>query len=189
MWPLRKLYFYYLYLRKPRWDTGITPPEVVAYAGRQPAGRALDLGCGTGTSAIYLARCGWQVTGVDYVQTAVWAARKKASQAGVKVDFHCDDVTELRGIRAPFDLVLDIGCLHSLEATKRETYISNLERLLINGGTFLLYTFVLQDQQTGVGLTGRDIRLLSEKLRLVERTEGSDHGTRSVWFTWRKMSG
>lgn len=188
MWSLRKLFFYYQYLRKPRWDTGITPPELTAYAQGHFPGRVLDLGCGTGTNAIYLAKCGWQVSAVDYVKPAVKAAQRKAHLAGVKVNFICEDVTRLHGISEPFDLILDIGCLHSLPRQKREVYYSNLNHLLAKQGTFLLYAFVRPNEEEPVGLTNRDLKLLGDLLELVEKQEGSDQGQRSIWFTWRKKA-
>ncbi len=151
-------------------------------------GRLLDLGCGTGTNAVYMAKRGWHVTGVDYVRTAIWEARRKARDSGVQADFYCEDVTRLRGICGAFDLVLDIGCLHSLPFPKRQAYYENLPRLLVDGGIYLLYAFVLSNQPEHVGLLDQDIALLSGRLELVERSEGSDHGSRSVWFTWRRTN-
>ena len=62
------------------WDSGVTPPEVVELiegsSATQP-GRALDLGCGTGTNVAYLARHGWEATGVESSQTAIAAAAEK----------------------------------------------------------------------------------------------------------------
>lgn len=65
---------------KPPWDSGITPPELVALVEGPDAlapGRALELGCGTGTNAVYLARHGWQVAAVDLVDRAVRQARRR----------------------------------------------------------------------------------------------------------------
>jgi len=65
----------------PRWDTSITPPEVVAVIEGDtaiPSGRALDLGCGSGTNVIYLARHGWEAVGVDFSPVAIAQARQKA---------------------------------------------------------------------------------------------------------------
>ncbi|NJL93940.1 MAG: methyltransferase domain-containing protein [Anaerolineae bacterium] len=79
----RRGFFWMRYLRgKTPWDTNITPPEVVRLVaeGRTPPGRALDLGCGTGTNALYLARQGWQADGVDFIGQAVRAARRKAAR-------------------------------------------------------------------------------------------------------------
>lgn len=66
-------------------------------AGTQalPTGSALDLGCGTGDCAVYLAQHGWNVTGVDYVAKPLDKARAKAAAAGVAVDFVRADVTQL----------------------------------------------------------------------------------------------
>src|SRR5438477_11724098 len=67
------------------WDSGITPPEIVSLVegGRIPPGRALDVGCGTGTNVIYLARHGFQTTGIDVSAQAIARARAKVLAAGV----------------------------------------------------------------------------------------------------------
>ena len=102
----------------PRWDTSITPPEVVAViegAAALPAGRALDLGCGTGTNVIYLAQHGWETIGVDFSPIAIQQARQKAKDTP-GATFVEGDVSQLShlGIQGPFDFVLDIGCFHGL---------------------------------------------------------------------------
>jgi SAM-dependent methyltransferase len=128
---------------KPDWDTGITPPKVTSAIDqfKQP-GRALDLGCGTGTALIYLARHGWQVAGVDFSPQALELARAKAQHADVKVDLHLGDVSRLDFLRAPFDLILDIGCLHGLDRESRTRYAEQLRRLTRPGSKFLLFGFI-----------------------------------------------
>jgi cyclopropane fatty-acyl-phospholipid synthase-like methyltransferase len=151
-------------------------------------GRALDLGCGTGTNALTLARHGWQATGVDFIPKAIGQARRKARQTGLQVDFRLDDVTRLRGISGPFDLVLDMGCFHSLTPAGRGDYLQNLERLLAPGGTFLLYAFLRDAAKPGSpGLTEAEIAALANRLQLVKRVNSTERGrTPSAWFTWRK---
>ncbi|MEW6615857.1 MAG: methyltransferase domain-containing protein [Thermodesulfobacteriota bacterium] len=64
---LSSLMFMWRYFRgQTPWDTNITPPEVMEFIQKTSPGRALDLGCGTGTNGITLARHGWKVTGVDF---------------------------------------------------------------------------------------------------------------------------
>jgi len=128
---------------KPDWDTGMTPPEVTsALAQFKQPGRALDLGCGTGTSSIFLAQQGWQVTGVDFSPKAIELAHGKAQRAGVTVDFHLGDVSRLDFLFDSFDLILDIGCLHSLERKSRTRYAEQLRRLTHPGSKFLLFGFM-----------------------------------------------
>lgn len=183
----QRLFFNLFYFRRPPWDTGVSPPELIAFIDSHPPGRALDLGCGTGTNAITLAQRGWQVIGVDFVGRAVRAARRKARQARVQVDFRVDDVTRLRGVSGPFDLVLDIGCLHSLSPRQKAAYIENLPRLLAPQGTFLLYAFLAPGEASqGSGLTPNDLALLSSRLRLAQRVDGVDRRERpSAWFTYQ----
>ena len=73
----------YLLGFKP-WDSGIPPPELVELIEGPNAlrpERALDIGCGTGTNCKYLLDHGWEVTGVDFVQRALAAAKRKAPGA------------------------------------------------------------------------------------------------------------
>jgi SAM-dependent methyltransferase len=177
--------FELLYLRKPRWDTGVTPPELEEFVRSFPAGRALDLGCGTGTNAIYLAQRGWKVAAVDFVGRAIKTARQKARQAGVQVDFLQEDVTRLKGIRGPFDLILDIGCFHSLTTEEKTTYMQNLEGLLAPGGIFLSYTFVKAVDASNSGLSPDDLKRLEARLSLIKRVDGTDQGRPSAWFTFQ----
>jgi 2-polyprenyl-3-methyl-5-hydroxy-6-metoxy-1,4-benzoquinol methylase len=112
-----RLHYALMYLLgQAPWDTNITPPEIVALVETEGlrAGRALDLGCGTGTNVIYLARHGWQVTGIDFVGGAIRQARRKARKAGVseQVNFLTDSVARLGQLGLPtVDLAMDIGCL------------------------------------------------------------------------------
>ncbi len=184
----RKIFFNLFYLRKPPWDTGISPPELMSFIQNHPPGRALDLGCGTGTNGITLAKHGWQVTGIDFVARAIREARQKAVRQGVQADFHVGDVTRLEGIQGPFDLILDIGCFHSLSQQGRASYLENLDRLLAVNGTFLMYAFFKEDSQPSAsGLEAADLELLSSRLALKERQDGTDRGRRaSAWFTYQR---
>lgn len=176
------------YLRKPPWDTGVSPPELMAFINNQPPGRALDLGCGTGTNAITLAMHGWSVIAIDYVSRAIRIANNKARRAGVKVDFRVNDVTHLEDITEDFDLILDIGCFHSLPSSGKTAYIENLKRLLALHGTFLLYAFLKQGDQSNSGLSSEDLFRLESRLVLVSRDDGTDRGQRhSAWFTYQKI--
>ena len=107
-------------------------------------GSALDLGCGTGDSAIYLARHGWTVTGVDYVAKAVDKARAKAAAAKVDVTFHRADVTRLssEGIGSGFDLIVDSGCLHGMSADDRDAYFREVTALAAPDTRLLIVAFV-----------------------------------------------
>ena len=74
---MRRAFFSLWYLfSKPPWDTGIPAPELVRAIANRPPGRALDLGCGTGTNVRYLAEHGWQATGLDFAPSAIAQARR-----------------------------------------------------------------------------------------------------------------
>jgi len=185
---LRKFWFNLAYYQKPIWDTGITPQELQSFISSHVPGNALDLGCGTGTNVIALAKSGWQVIGVDYAPRAIQIAEKKAQQNGVKVKFLLDDVTRLDSISENFDLILDMGCFHSLSPKYHLNYIANIDRLLATNGTFLLYVFfknLVTDQ--GPGVTEDDINKLLQVLKLIHREDGTERGIRSsTWFGFQK---
>jgi SAM-dependent methyltransferase len=107
-----------------------------------PAGVALDLGCGTGDSSIYLARHGWKVTGVDFVPRALDRARAKA--ADLSVTFVEADVTHLSqaGIGAGFQLIVDNGCLHNMSDGDRDAYVREVSAVAAPDALLLVLAFL-----------------------------------------------
>lgn len=194
---MERLYFELKYLfRKTPWDTEVTPPEIVelSESGKLAPGRALDLGCGTGTNAIYLAQRGWEVVGVDFSALAVYRARRRAQRAGVKCVFHWADVTDLGFLQPYFSLALDIGCLHSIPRAKWPRYAMELARLVQRGGLYMLYAF-LPPRNAGMSGEGRGIApeevvALFAPAFVVERTvEGADRsGPRAAWYWLRRTT-
>jgi len=183
----RKIFFNFQYIKQPPWDTGISPPELIQFMDGHPPGRALDLGCGTGTNAIELARRGWQVTGVDFARRALRTARSKAKMAGLQIDFRSADVSKLRGVSGPFDLFLDIGCFHGLPSNAKTRYLANLDQLLSTYGSFMLYAFLCEQNRQGIGVVETDINHLMNKYRLVYRKDGTERGQRpSAWFIFER---
>ncbi len=186
---LNKLLFNLAYLQKPVWDTGISPPELLEFISTHQPGRALDLGCGTGTNVITLAKFGWDVVGVDFVRRAINIARKNAEQYEACIDLRVEDVTRLSSVTGKFDLILDMGCFHSLPSANRPAYIVKIDQLLADTGTFLLYLF-LKSTPDGVGPGGteEDLRFITHKLQLISRKDGSERGLRpSAWLNLQKM--
>jgi SAM-dependent methyltransferase len=188
---LRWFYDFTYRFSRPRWDSGITPPELVAEveSGVIQAGRALDLGCGTGTNSIYLARHRFRVVGVDFSPKAIDLARQKAKRLGVAVDFYINDVTRLDFLREPFDLVLDIGCFHSLDKQGQARYAENLGRLTRPDGRFLLYAFGPRSTALRrVGLTQAQVQEVFLPFFDMRRIEdGTDHGAlKSAWYWFER---
>jgi SAM-dependent methyltransferase len=185
---LQRLLYNLWYYFRPPWDTGITPPELVEAIerpNRLGPGRALDLGCGTGTNSLYLARHGWQVVGVDLAVTAITKARRKAKEAGLGVDFYVGDVTRLDFLRPSFDLALDIGCFHTLDAGGQDRYRDQLRRLLKPGARFMLYAFgPRQGRLMPIGITSDVVRhLFQPDFRLLHTAGGADpSGPSAAWY-------
>jgi SAM-dependent methyltransferase len=105
-----------------------------------PAGKALDVGCGTGDSSIYLAQHGWKVTGVDFVPKALDKARAKTRAAGVPVKFVQADVTHLSqaGIDEKFELMVDNGCLHGMSDDDRDLYVEEITAAAAPGARLVI---------------------------------------------------
>ncbi|MBN1453857.1 MAG: class I SAM-dependent methyltransferase [Anaerolineales bacterium] len=191
---LHRLTFSLWYYFNPPWDSGISPPELLDFIEKHPSTgsgqaprKAIDIGCGTGTNVITLAQAGWQVTGVDFVQRAIKMAKRKARKAGIQAELYVRDATDLEGISGPFDLVLDIGCFHSI-GNKKAEYLSELERILAPGGYWLMYGFFNPAaDQIQNGLAEADLESIPASLTLVWRQDGFDRGERpSAWFLYQK---
>lgn len=125
--------------------------ELVEGPAALPAGTAIDIGCGTGDAAIYLARHGWRVTGVDVAAKALDKARTKAAAENVRVDFTRADATRLSsvGVGKDFDLILDSGCLHGMSDAARDRYVAELGALAAPHTRLLIFAFT-PGGQTGV---------------------------------------
>lgn len=130
------------------WDDTLPPPELRALGETMPPGRALDLGCGYGRSAVYLAQLGWQVDGVDFVPQAIAGARDRAETAGVaaRTCFHVGSVTHMPFLAGPYDLALDIGCMHGLPEAELVAYRDEVARLLRPQGTYLLFAHLREEE-------------------------------------------
>jgi len=179
------------------WDTGVTPPELsaVVESGRVQPGRALDLGCGTGTNVMYLAVHGFEAFGVDISSRAIARARRKIEQAKLdrRAHVHTGDATrlDLLPVSGPFDLALDMGCFHSLDLPGRERYVVGLSSRMKPGGLYLLYAFsprVRLGRQIGLADEDAD-KLFSPAFKLSNVAHGEDRGgIGSAWYTFCKTS-
>ena len=180
---------------RTRWDTGITPPELVELVQScqvQP-GRALDIGCGTGTNAIYLAKSGFQVVGTDLAWLAIRRARRKARKGGVSVAFYVGEAIKLGTSAGPpiggsFDLAVDIGCLHAIQSGDRVAYGSMLRRVLQVGGYYLLYAWgprKLLGRAVGLAPHETESLLAGDFERRWIRA-GEEQGSSSYWYLFKR---
>jgi cyclopropane fatty-acyl-phospholipid synthase-like methyltransferase len=185
---LNKFIFNIWYYRRPPWDSGISPPELFEFLAHHPPGRAIDIGCGSGTHVITLVQHGWQTTGIDFAPHAIKIAKRKAQLAAIKADLRVGDATRPDGIRGPFDLAIDFGCFHGLSQKQREQYLGRLDEILTQGGYWFMYGFFKPSlHQNGPGLDPADIELILNRFSLVSRQDGFDRKERkSAYFLFRK---
>ncbi|HEY5685217.1 MAG TPA: class I SAM-dependent methyltransferase [Acidimicrobiia bacterium] len=119
-------------------------------AGREPPARVATLGCGIGRESIALARLGFDVTGVDFSPAAIGRAREAAAEAGVSATFVVDDLTDLRHVHGPFDLITDFGALSDLRRSLRPLYLGNLVSLTRPGTEYFMFCFRWRVSPTAV---------------------------------------
>jgi cyclopropane fatty-acyl-phospholipid synthase-like methyltransferase len=170
------------------WDTNITPPEVMEFIRETAPGKSLDLGCGTGTNAITLARSGWRATGVDFVPQAIKKARQKAAAAGLSIDFHVADVTDLGFLTGPYDYILDIGCLFGLKKTDRQAYADSIFRLLPTDGWYMLYAWMPRTfRGRTTGISEEDVKhLFRPGMNQVKIAVGQEKGFATAWYWFKR---
>ncbi|MFM8951566.1 MAG: class I SAM-dependent methyltransferase [Planctomycetaceae bacterium] len=127
---------YYAQPKAP-WDIGRPQTAFVAAADRIGQ-RVLDIGCGTGDLAIWLAEQGRAVTGIDFIDPPLAVARQKVADRGVAVTFLRMDALAVGEIPERFDAVTDCGLFHTFDDTGRAAYVHGLTRLLEPGGRLFL---------------------------------------------------
>jgi SAM-dependent methyltransferase len=123
------------------WETGLPSSElqrVLAEAAIQPC-RAVELGCGTGASAVWLSEQGFDVTALDLSAAAIDRAHQRAKDASVRVNFLVADVLRPPpDLAGPFDFFFDRGCYHAVRRDDVAAYVGTLRRLTHAGTTGLV---------------------------------------------------
>ena len=106
-------------------------------------GRALDLGCGAGRNSLYLARQGWEVTGIDMLGLAIEKARSKAVGDAAKARFLQGDVTRLAGLDVGdgYSLINDSGCYYGISNDQRDAYATGVTQVAAPGALLLMAGF------------------------------------------------
>jgi SAM-dependent methyltransferase len=133
------------------WDSGRPSAELVRTLTEWnlPRGRALELGCGTGTNAIYLAQCGFEVAAVDCAAPALAQARAKAAAAGVTVEWIQADVLRFAQQLPPCDFLFDRGCYHCCREVDLAGYLETHRRITRPGSWCLVLAGNPNDGQAG----------------------------------------
>jgi len=139
-------------LDKIPWNSEDPPDALVelAESGRVKPCRTVDLGCGAGNYAIYLAGLGFDVTGIDSSPTAISLARKKAQERGTRCRFIVADLLgDLHELRETFDFAYDWEFLHHIFPDDRDLYMKNVAGLLNPGASYFSVSFSEDDPQFG----------------------------------------
>lgn len=146
------------------WAAPRVPPELVELVEDGevgPGATAVDLGCGGGLEAVYLAREGLRVIGVDLSPSALVRARSRAGGERLDLVWCAGDVRSLPLAATSVDLVLDRGCFHLFEPTTRPSYAAQIHRILRPGGRFLLRGARHDDEDRGLfGLDAAELDAL-----------------------------
>ncbi len=134
-----KPFFETAYEGSPPWDIGRPQPAIVRLeeAGEIP-GSVLDVGCGTGENALFLASRGHEVLGVDLVPAAIERARGKARERGLEVELRVWDALRLAELGRRFDCAIDVGLFHTLEDDERPVFAESLRAALEPGGRYVM---------------------------------------------------
>ena len=149
------------------WDIGEPQPVLVELDGCGAiTGAVLDAGCGTGDNALYLARHGYTVTGLDAAPSAIAHARTKASQQRLPVEFGVADARELSAYQGRFDTIIDSGLFHIFSNTDQARYLAALHRASRDGAR--LHVLAISDTAPGT----RGPRRLTETEMRAAFTDG-----------------
>ena len=177
-----------MYLGKPPWDTGLPAPELMKYILENPPGRALDLGCGTGTNLLALLEKDWRADGVDIALISVLKARRKIRKYMQNGKVILGSVLKLDFSDYDYNLILDIGCFHSLSKNEWELYWEKIAGRLEADGVLMMYAFLHQpNRKQRIDLT--DTNQAEKFLFLESRVDGTERGVHpSTWLTFRKKN-
>jgi SAM-dependent methyltransferase len=134
------------YTGQAPWDIG-RPQQAFLNVADQITGSILDAGCGTGENALFFARQGRQVVGIDFLEEPINRARQKAAERGLSANFLVMDALTLTGWTERFDNVIDSGLFHVFGDDDRRRYVEGLATVLQPGGRLFLLCF--SDEEPG----------------------------------------
>lgn len=134
------------------WNSESPPEELVDLVndGTVRPCKAVDLGCGAGNYAIYLAGLGFTVTGIDSSPTAIRIAGEHAKKQGARCRFVVADLLgDLYEVTDTFDFAYDWEFLHHIFPEDRDVYIRNVHKITRPGAMYFSVCFAESDPQFG----------------------------------------
>jgi SAM-dependent methyltransferase len=125
------------------WDNHEIPGPLAELINTLPPGRMLDVGCGTGTDAIWCAQHGWQVTGIDAVSVPIHRATRNARAADVEVRFVQANIARIapEQLGGDYTLIQDIGCFAGLNDADRHRAAITMTDVAARGARLLIFAF------------------------------------------------
>ncbi len=135
---------------KPPWDIDGPQPAFVELQKRGAIqGSVLDVGCGTGENALFLASQGLSVTGIDMVPLAIDQAKQKSLTRGVCCEFAVGDALALKKLGKRFDSVIDSGVFHVFSDDDRRKYVESLASVIKPNGKYFMLVFSDSEMREG----------------------------------------
>jgi cyclopropane fatty-acyl-phospholipid synthase-like methyltransferase len=128
------------------WDIG-KPQKTFIERADHITGSILDAGCGTGDNALFFAKRGHKVTGIDFLEEPIRRAKRKAAEPGMSPTFLVKDALTLKDWTERFDSVIDCGLFHVFSDEDRKRYVEGLATVLKSGGRLFLSCF--SDEEPG----------------------------------------
>jgi len=142
-------FFNAVYQNIPPWDIGAPQPAMTALIEKYPPPNPiLDLGCGSGDLAIYLAQLGHQVIGLDFVETAIQNARARAASSprytAGQLSFQVADALKPSLLQQKFGAVMDSGFYHLFSPEQSNQLIDEVASILLPNGRYYLHEFAIE---------------------------------------------
>ena len=119
--------------------------------------RVLEFGCGAGRNAIYLARQGCSVVGVDLSENALQWAKDRAESENLTIESIQSNIFELSVEENSFDFIYDSGCFHHLAPHRRISYLENIHKYLKVNGFFALCCFKEEGPYGGSAISDEEV--------------------------------
>ncbi|HKS59220.1 MAG TPA: class I SAM-dependent methyltransferase [Thermoplasmata archaeon] len=177
------------------WFQTTPPPFLVSLVRREeiPRGRSMDVGCGAGTLALWLAKKGYSARGIDIAPSAIRAARLRAKKTRSSARFRVASAYRLPVKARSLDLVTDFGFLHTQPARRRPEYARELARVVRAGGAYVVSVAAREErrpQGPPFRLSVAEVVTLFESaFELVDFSAASGRSLRANGFVWRRRDG